>query len=137
MTSALKAVAFLAMAIMLPLAGTAWAGHTNICFWIGVRPVCHGISDCGPGNELVKRENCAIGLRYLCCEKTGSTTSDSGGSGGGGVDPCYKQCSPMLRSINPLQEAQRVFKNCMALCNHTGTVTCPDGSTRQASNGKC
>jgi hypothetical protein len=53
----------------------------------------------------------------------GSTTSDTGF----GVDPCYKQCSPLLGSVSPRSEAQRVFKNCMAYCQHKGRVNCGNG----------
>jgi hypothetical protein len=53
----------------------------------------------------------------------GSTTSDKGY----GVDPCYKQCSPTLQNVKPRSEATRVFKNCMAYCQHKGTIDCGNG----------
>jgi hypothetical protein len=54
----------------------------------------------------------------------GSTTSDKGY----GVDPCYKQCVPLLGAVTPKSEAQRVFHNCMAGCQHRGFIICPLGS---------
>ena len=61
----------------------------------------------------------------------GSTTSDTGGSGG--VDPAYKQCAPLLGSIKPKSEAQRVFKNCMAMLQHKGLIDCGNGVFVQAN----
>jgi len=61
-----------------------------------------------------------------------NTTSDKGYT----VDPCYKQCSPLLASVTPKQEAQRVFKNCFAYCSHKGVITCPNGVT-VTPNGVC
>jgi hypothetical protein len=52
-----------------------------------------------------------------------STTSDKGYT----VDPCYKQCSPLLGSVTPRKEAQRVYKNCFALCSQRGVLICPHG----------
>ena len=56
----------------------------------------------------------------------GSTTSDASGYG---VDPSYKQCSPLLKNITPKSEAQRVFKNCMNMLQHKGVIDCGNGVT--------
>jgi len=56
----------------------------------------------------------------------GSTTSDGSGFG---VDPCYAQCSPLFASVRPKSEARRVFGNCMAYCQHKGTIDCGHGVT--------
>lgn len=52
-------------------------------------------------------------------------------------DACSTQCAGLLTNVHPASEAERVYNNCHALCRHTGTVTCPDGSTRPVSNPKC
>jgi hypothetical protein len=67
----------------------------------------------------------------LCCEPQGSTTHVDG------VAPCHKQCSPLLGAVQPKAEAQRVYGKCRALCDHKGTVTCPDGSVKPWTDPKC
>ena len=75
----------------------------------------------------------ALALAPVATAFAGSTTSDTGY----GVDPCYKQCAPLLSSVTPRQEAQRVFKNCMALCNHKGILVCPNGVTATVGKSQC
>jgi hypothetical protein len=63
----------------------------------------------------------ALGLMAICASPTGvfagSTTSDASGFG---VDPCYKQCQPLLGSVRPQSEARREFKTCMNTCQSGG-----------------
>jgi hypothetical protein len=74
---------------------------------------------------------CATGFQMLCCEPLGSTSQ------GTSVAPCHSQCASLLGSVKPKAEGQRVYRNCRALCDRKGTVTCPDGSTRSWKTPKC
>jgi hypothetical protein len=51
----------------------------------------------------------------------GGATIDNGYT----VDPCYKKCAPLLASVTPKAEAQRVYRNCFAYCSHKGSIQCP------------
>lgn len=74
---------------------------------------------------------CVTGFQILCCEPQGSTTqADS-------VAPCHQQCAPLLGSVKPKAEAQRVYGNCRALCDRKGTIKCPDGSVKSWKDPKC
>lgn len=44
---------------------------------------------------------------------------------------CSDKCAPLLTNVHPPAEANRVYKNCVALCNDgdNATSTCPDGTT--------
>ena len=61
-----------------------------------------------------------------CCPKTYKKYRPS----------CNAQCEPLLTSVTPLAEAQRVHFNCMSLCagGETAKVICPDGKRRRAKN---
>ena len=41
-----------------------------------------------------------------------------------------------LLDIGP-EEARRVYGNCRAMCDHRGTVTCPNGRVQSWQNPKC
>lgn len=72
----------------------------------------------------------AISVLSPAASLAGTATSDKGYT----VDPCYKQCGPLLSSVTPRQEAVRVYKNCFAGCNHKGLVTCPNGAKIRPGN---
>jgi hypothetical protein len=44
---------------------------------------------------------------------------------------CDDRCAPLLTSVHPQAEANRVHQNCMALCTSgaNATITCPNGTT--------
>ena len=76
----------------------------------------------------------ALALSPVATALAGSTTSDASGFG---VDPCYAQCRVLLTSVTPKREARRVFGNCMALCNHKGTLVCANGVTATVGKSSC
>lgn len=51
------------------------------------------------------------------------------------VRSCDLQCAPLLTSVTPQEEANRVHYNCMNLCAGSKMTLCPDG--RFASDGRC
>ena len=66
----------------------------------------------------------AVGSFAICIMSTGlagGATIDNGYT----VDPCYKKCAPLLASVKPKAEAQRVYRNCFAYCRHKGAIQCP------------
>jgi hypothetical protein len=44
---------------------------------------------------------------------------------------CNDKCAPLLTTVHPAAEANRVHQNCMALCTDgaNATITCPNGTT--------
>jgi hypothetical protein len=47
------------------------------------------------------------------------------------VKLCNDKCAPLLKTVHPPDEADRVFHNCEALCNdrQNATITCANGTT--------
>jgi hypothetical protein len=101
------------------------------CRWSGTPPLCEPTCPAG-WKYMTKRPGaCVTGFQMLCCEPQGSTTqADS-------VASCHKQCAPLLGSVQPKSEAQRVYGNCRAMCDHKGTVKCPDGNVKPWNDPKC
>ena len=52
------------------------------------------------------------------------------------VDRCHKQCAPLLK-LDSRSEASRTYRNCRALCDRKGTVTCPNGKVQSWKNPRC
>jgi len=50
------------------------------------------------------------------------------------VDPCHKQCAPLL-SLDSKSESKRTYHNCRVLCAGEGEIICPDGSQKRLRNG--
>jgi hypothetical protein len=48
---------------------------------------------------------------------------------------CNDKCAPLLTSVHPPAEANRVHQNCMNLCNSgpNATITCPNGTTAKGT----
>ena len=121
--------------MLLTLAGLLLLGavpqaQARQCKWFGTQPFCNG--QCPAGWEYTgKRVSCTTGSQRLCCERLGSTTTVDK------VDPCHKQCAPLLGSVKPASEAHRVYGNCRAMCDRRGTITCPNGRVQSWKNPKC
>jgi hypothetical protein len=113
------------------LLGAMPLAEARECRWSGTTPFCE--PTCPKGWKYMSQRpgGCVTGFQMLCCEPLGSTSqSDS-------VAPCHTQCAPLLGSVKPKAEAQRVYGNCRALCDRKGTIKCPDGSVKSWKNPKC
>jgi hypothetical protein len=127
---------FFAKLVLTVLAGGLLLGsfpgaEARECKWSGTPPLCEPTCPTGWKYMSKRPGGCVTGFQMLCCEPQGSTTHVDG------VAPCHKQCSPLLGAVQPKAEAQRVYGNCRALCDHKGTVTCPDGSVKPWTDPKC
>jgi hypothetical protein len=113
------------------LLGSLPQAEARECVWSGTPLLCE--PTCPKGWEYITKRTgaCETGFQMLCCEPQGSTTHVDG------VAPCHKQCAPLLGSVQPKSEAQRVYGNCRALCDHKGIITCPDGTMKPWNNPKC
>jgi hypothetical protein len=69
------ALAGLVGAVLFSIAAPAEA---KMCRWFGTSPICEG--SCPRGWKATKFDSCFSGFKVYCCERTGSTTSDGGGS---------------------------------------------------------
>lgn len=113
------------------LLGSLSQAEARECVWSGSPPLC--VPECPSGWKYMQKRpgGCGTGFQILCCEPLGSTTqADS-------VSSCHTQCAPLLKSVQPKSEAQRVYGNCRALCDRKGTVKCPDGSVKPWTDPKC
>lgn len=111
---------------LFPMHGAA----ARDCRWFGTKPFCDG--QCPKGWDYTgQRRSCTTGSQRYCCEPLGSTTTVDK------VAPCHKQCAPLLKAVNPVAEARRVYGNCRALCDHKGNITCPDGHQQSWRRPKC
>ena len=126
-------VAWAALAVLAGglLLGSLPRAEARECIWSGSPPIC--APQCPRNWQAVSKRpgGCVTNFQVLCCEPQGSTgTVDT-------VAPCHQQCAPLLGSVKPQTEAQRVYGNCRALCDHKGTIRCPDGSVKPWDNPKC
>jgi hypothetical protein len=73
---------------------------------------------CPPGYDLAHKSTDP--KHYYCCPQKLARSKPS----------CNDQCAPLLTSVQPQSEANRVHGNCMALCvgNDNGMLICPDGT---------
>ena len=113
------------------LLGSLPRAEARDCEWSGTPPLCE--PTCPKGWKYMSKRpgGCETGFQILCCEPQGSTTHVDG------VATCHKQCAPLLGSVEPKSEAQRVYGNCRALCDRKGTIRCPDGSVKSWKDPKC
>ena len=75
--SAERRAILLALASVLAIAVQAGPLSAQQCYWDGKAPFCGG--SCRSGYIVTKREACVTGHKVLCCEQTGSVTSDGPG----------------------------------------------------------
>lgn len=75
--SAERRAILLALASVLVIAVQAGPLSAQQCYWDGKAPFCGG--SCRSGYIVTKREACVTGHKVLCCEQTGSVTSDGAG----------------------------------------------------------
>lgn len=121
----------LAVLVGALLLGSLPPAEARECRWSGTPPLCEPTC---PANwkYMSKRTGaCATGFQMLCCEPQGSTSQADT------VASCHKQCAPLLGSVQPKSEGQRLYGNCRALCDRKGNVRCPDGRVKPWSNPKC
>jgi hypothetical protein len=107
--------------------GTVFSAYngSGICAYIGqgakvaMRCSSAGSSKtCPSGYDLAHKSTDP--KHYYCCPRTIPRSLPS----------CNAQCDPLLTSVQPKAEANRVHGNCMALCigNDNGVLICPDGT---------
>ena len=100
-------------------------GRRGLCLYAGqglsVAVTCSptgSVKICPAGYTLENRSTSSP--IFFCCPATIPKT----------VPSCNSRCDPLLTSVTPKSEANRVHNNCMTLCsgNPDRTIICPDNT---------